>query len=119
MDDRIRTEFARHPQQLRPEQELLEPNPNDPPHEGRTIPSNCLRVLHSPRGECHDPYMGRCEAMQQDGTCLADIVREARERGIELTFDVRVDQYGNRIWEPVELVEPEPSPTPIADDVWG
>lgn len=66
-----------------------------PPAEGVSIPASCLRVLNTPLsqgggGEC--PY--DCAGRQEDGGCLADIVRWANENGIEWSFDVRLTESG-------------------------
>lgn len=51
------------------------------------LPSTCIRVLSSPRGECQVDCVGR----QPDGSCLCDIVRAANEKGVEWTFEIDRD----------------------------
>lgn len=69
------------------------------PAPGLTIPSNCLRVLNSPLpvergGGCK----GRCPGLQEDGSCLADLVKRANAHGVRWSFDVKVDEYGEQHW---------------------
>jgi len=92
--------------QVRPPSDDLEQLDEDgnplsgiPPAEGKSIPGSCLRVLYTPLsqgygGEC--PY--DCPGRQEDGGCLADIVRYCNDHGIEWKFDVRVTEAGP-VWE--------------------
>lgn len=63
--------------------------------EGASIPGQCLRVLNTPLtpgygGEC--PY--DCPGRQEDGGCLADLVRWANDNGVEWSFEVRLTESG-------------------------
>lgn len=54
------------------------------PH-GPAIPPNCLRSLHSPLGaDCRNDCPGR----MRDGSCLAQLAREANAAGIEWRFEI-------------------------------
>jgi hypothetical protein len=61
-----------------------EPVYAQPSASGPTIPSTCLRALHAFRPDC--PF--DCPGRQEDGGCLADIVREANERGVAWKFEI-------------------------------
>ncbi len=78
-------------------------------------PQSCLRHLYLPgRYEC---AREDCCGFQEDGTCLADIVRSARAQGVEPTFEIRPSpnwlhdrQEGAWVYDgpPVEILPPEP-----------
>lgn len=70
----------------------------EPRAPGKAIPSNCLRVLHSPLpvdrgGGCSLD----CPGLQKDGSCLCDIVRAANAAGVEWAFEIDKNGY----WVPV------------------
>ena len=86
------------PAVVRIPEELLDPEEQvAPPHDGKTLPTCCMKRLHSFRDEGCGQAMST-NSVISDG-CLCDIVREANEKGIEWKFDVTMDKWGNYIWK--------------------
>lgn len=70
----------------------------DEPAPGVTIPPACLRVMNMPVRDGSTNCRIECPGRQPDGGCLCDLVREANKQGVEWSFSVSLDEYGNQIW---------------------
>lgn len=67
----------------RPVNDEYDFEPRKPVAPGPSIPATCMRVL-STSAECP----GVCEGLQEDGSCLCDIVRHCQVAGVPVRFQI-------------------------------
>lgn len=90
------------------------------PAPSKAIPPNCLRKLVSPlNADALSTACNGCPGLQADGTCLSDLVKDCQQRGLDWSFTVRLDDYGNQIWTYAGEVEKAAPEQPSQNDVSG